>query len=422
MITIYEIINNASLIGSLVLGIYILSLSPGKKLNILFSLQCLSITFFIFLATYTEFVEEAEVVLLYKFTMANGALFLALSLQFFIELTRVRIKIWFRLLCLIPAIAVIILIFKADPILSQYFKQDSYRVFIPAFNELWFYCWVPFLMSHCFAYVALLAYRIRNTESNKEKRQFKIVIYSIVIALSIILVNDIILPSFSFYRMPYLCTIALSIYTFTLYYALVKYKFLTFDISNITSEIISNIQEMVLLLNPQCGIIHTNSRCEEILSITANNLKSKNFSELVLNDSDFDIIIKRLIKGEIGYFNHRIHYLTATVNVLTDTYVSRIIDNYGDFLGILVISHENKSIKQFRNFYNITDKQFEIIELLLIGLSNREIAERLIIHKRTVETHVFSIYNKLSIKNRVELLNVINDFSLIKNSGKNTAG
>jgi non-specific serine/threonine protein kinase len=53
----------------------------------------------------------------------------------------------------------------------------------------------------------------------------------------------------------------------------------------------------------------------------------------------------------------------------------------------------------------LTTREREIAALVAEGLSNREIADQLIISKRTVDAHVEHIYVKLGITSRVELTN-----------------
>ena len=55
----------------------------------------------------------------------------------------------------------------------------------------------------------------------------------------------------------------------------------------------------------------------------------------------------------------------------------------------------------------ITGREQEIIRLLLEGCHNREIAKKLYISESTVKTHIKSIYRKLEIKNRVQLVNFV---------------
>jgi DNA-binding CsgD family transcriptional regulator len=55
----------------------------------------------------------------------------------------------------------------------------------------------------------------------------------------------------------------------------------------------------------------------------------------------------------------------------------------------------------------LTDRQREIIELAAAGLSNKEIAERLVTSVRTVEGHVYRAYQRLGAKSREELFSIM---------------
>jgi len=57
----------------------------------------------------------------------------------------------------------------------------------------------------------------------------------------------------------------------------------------------------------------------------------------------------------------------------------------------------------------LTKREREIAELVASGLSNREIAARLFISKRTVDAHVEHIFSKLEISSRVQLTVLLRD-------------
>ena len=49
-------------------------------------------------------------------------------------------------------------------------------------------------------------------------------------------------------------------------------------------------------------------------------------------------------------------------------------------------------------------RELEIVELVVAGLSNHKIAEKLEISKRTVDNHISNILKKTNTDNRVELV------------------
>ncbi|HXL90509.1 MAG TPA: LuxR C-terminal-related transcriptional regulator [Streptosporangiaceae bacterium] len=56
----------------------------------------------------------------------------------------------------------------------------------------------------------------------------------------------------------------------------------------------------------------------------------------------------------------------------------------------------------------LTSRENEIAALVADGLSNREIAGRLVISKRTVDAHIEHIFSKLGVSSRVQLVNWLN--------------
>ena len=58
---------------------------------------------------------------------------------------------------------------------------------------------------------------------------------------------------------------------------------------------------------------------------------------------------------------------------------------------------------------NISPRESEIVRLVLMGKSNRSIAKELFISGRTVESHLYSVYRKLGIKSRMQLMRLVSE-------------
>lgn len=61
-----------------------------------------------------------------------------------------------------------------------------------------------------------------------------------------------------------------------------------------------------------------------------------------------------------------------------------------------------------KEMYRLTDREIEIIELWVSGLTDDEISNRLSISKNTLKKHISNIFGKLEISTRVELLKIVN--------------
>jgi LuxR family maltose regulon positive regulatory protein len=62
----------------------------------------------------------------------------------------------------------------------------------------------------------------------------------------------------------------------------------------------------------------------------------------------------------------------------------------------------------------LSEREVEVLNLLVAGLTNPEIAEQLIISLGTVKTHVHNIYSKLAVRNRAEAIARATELNLLK--------
>jgi len=69
----------------------------------------------------------------------------------------------------------------------------------------------------------------------------------------------------------------------------------------------------------------------------------------------------------------------------------------------------NEKINTFFNCYQISERERDLINLIIRGISNQDIADQLYISVNTVKTHIRNIYRKTSVSNRYQLISIINN-------------
>ncbi len=62
----------------------------------------------------------------------------------------------------------------------------------------------------------------------------------------------------------------------------------------------------------------------------------------------------------------------------------------------------------------LTPRELETLELLAQGLSNREIAERLVVSENTVKTHISRVLGKLGVSRRIQAVQMGREAGLLR--------
>ncbi|MFH0976959.1 MAG: LuxR C-terminal-related transcriptional regulator [Spirochaetota bacterium] len=251
------------------------------------------------------------------------------------------------------------------------------------------------------------------SQYRKQKLQAKTLLGVTIPLFLICSITDYLLPHFEFYKFPPFGFIGRIIYAFTIWYSFVKFRFLIPKSSLVLNEIAYNIQESVLLLNSELKIIIYNNKFIELLNLSEKNYTDDYLFDYAIENNEIKQNINKIKNGELIHCSCRLYFKNKLENVATNSNITRIIDKFGDLIGILLISNENKNIKQFQKTYRLSDRQMEIIDLSLAGFSNTEISEKLKITKKTTEAHLYNIYTKLGINNKIELYNITKKFNVI---------
>lgn len=77
------------------------------------------------------------------------------------------------------------------------------------------------------------------------------------------------------------------------------------------------------------------------------------------------------------------------------------------YLGAEALSRSGKLTDSCKTRFGLTPREAEIIEILLGGRTNQEIADALFISRKTVENHLYNVFQKMGVANRVQLIGTL---------------
>ena len=151
------------------------------------------------------------------------------------------------------------------------------------------------------------------------------------------------------------------------------------------------------------------------IKVRANRKSLVSFAILViaLDSLYFIFLYKLLARDLLYYFVPIVFFLSPLIQLV---YIKLSLDRFYMFHPLQFESLADSSDVYKKQ--NITEREKEIIELIRLGKSNREIHEMLFISLQTVKNYISTIYQKLNVRNRVELTNLINRLATDKDEHK----
>ncbi|NGN65134.1 response regulator transcription factor [Streptomyces sp. A7024] len=145
------------------------------------------------------------------------------------------------------------------------------------------------------------------------------------------------------------------------------------------------------------------SEAPKVLILTTFDLDEYAFSALQAGASGF--MLKDVPPGELLTAIRAVHNGDAVVAPST---TRRLIDRFAD---VMPVSGGDRAHPELDR---LTDREREVLLLVAQGLSNGEIAARLVLSEATVKTHVGRILTKLELRDRVQAVVLAYETGLVR--------
>lgn len=180
--------------------------------------------------------------------------------------------------------------------------------------------------------------------------------------------------------------------------------------------IVAGFGEKLELSKP--GIVWCRLRANEDLStVLAAMDRTGGHPVVVLGDEpDETLVMQAIAAGAAGCCNSR-----AAPDVLRQ--VATVVSNGGLWIGQSLLQRlvtgtaksygqRPNEVKNFGWESKLSERELQVAKLVAGGASNKEVADRLSISERTVKAHLTAIFEKLGLRDRLQLSVTVNGISL----------
>ena len=130
-----------------------------------------------------------------------------------------------------------------------------------------------------------------------------------------------------------------------------------------------------------------------------------------------NLIIYGVVMGLVFFLMEALNYKTRLKEVSLELYgmlVGVVFLILGIWLGINIVQRRQaKKSRKKPSTSNLSEREYEVLNLMADGQSNQEIADQLFVSLNTVKTHISNIFAKLDVQRRTQAIQKARELNLI---------
>ena len=181
----------------------------------------------------------------------------------------------------------------------------------------------------------------------------------------------------------------------------IRYLLLAVDDIELVGEARSGEEGLQLCVQLQPDVILMDMRMPGMDGIQATRLIHERFPEvkiLALTSFEEEELVQQVVQaGAIGYLQKGISVDELAIAIRSAQAGKPTLSPQA--FNVLV---QGSSSPAQGHDYDLSGRELQVLEMLVLGLSNPQIADRLVISEATVKFHVSNILKKMAVSNRTE--------------------
>ncbi|HEY5590120.1 MAG TPA: PAS domain S-box protein [Paludibacter sp.] len=213
-------------------------------------------------------------------------------------------------------------------------------------DTIWTYLFFSYYFLFTLTSILLIYFHGRKTKKIHKKKQAKIIVSSISASLLVGTLFDVVIPELGKYSFPTIADLFVFVFALGLFYAIVKFRFLTITPSTASENIISSMDELLILLNKEGNILTVNKATLNSLQYQQNELLGKPVTMLLQENNMNKNILERITNEEV-IKNNDINLQTKNGEIVPIIYSASPLRNEdGMILGTVFIARDITEHKQ----------------------------------------------------------------------------
>lgn len=391
---ILSLLSYTSALIGLFLAITAIRLNYRAIENRLFFLLSLCVAIWSFARAFVYIGEDIETMWVwYRISAIGWTMITTFDLHFILYLTGAKSLTSNRPLMLMMYAPSIVFLFKAWTgfLLAKEFipNPDFGAAEVANSDSVWYYLFtLHTIVYYLFSVFALINWK-KKTSLNIYKKQANIMLMFFTLPFMLTLFTNMVLVSL-IDNLPAIAATYTCIFSFGIWYAITKYKFLVVTPEIAAKEIISKMYDIVILLDNRNKIIQTNNQAEKLFQYKEADLISNEFISFVNEKSLFLGFLAKFSGNKNSSLEINLNIINKSrANIPVKILCSSISNIAGDEIGKVLVIHDrretlslkekNKELKQSKEMIetHLTQKNDLYKELLKSEQRIRKLSDNL---------------------------------------------
>ncbi len=257
-------------------------------------------------------------------------------------------KWWFRLLVYLPAVIFTYQAFTGILLVVDFKAVANYTVEIMQTDTLWYVAnmaWYLLYMTIAFTVIALWGKR---STDKRVKKQTRIILSTGIFTTAVGIAINFISPLFSV-ELPATAPIVGIVWAFGMWYAISKYQLMQLSVAIAAEEILTNMVNILILVDSEGKITKSNLQAQRILGYTEKQLKSQKASLIVVESGRIEEMLINMMEGIEHHMQYDVSCKTCDgVEIPMRLFASAIIDELRGLLGSVMIFQDLRETRQLQ--------------------------------------------------------------------------